>query len=159
MKTPAGYPPTRHSTQSPHRTAGTQKHSTTSTQHNFKLKSWKQQQEHSSTTTDQGQIRNRFAKQKTREITRAPKPSTQSDRPVPNAKRDCCETVWPLMVGCQAGREVDPEVLGLSEGCGALSRIYVESGEICSRGVLRKTVSHRGEPPSMTSNFGRIYHF
>jgi len=154
MKTPAGYPPTRHSTQSPHRTAGTQKHKTTS-----KLKSWKQQQQDSSTTTNQEQTKNRFAKQKTREITRAPKPSTRSDRPVPNAKRDCCETVWPLMVGCQAGREVDPEVPGLSGCCGALSRIYVESGARCSRGVLRKTVSHRGEPPSMTSNFGRIYHF
>ncbi len=54
MKTPAGYPPTRHSTQSPHRTAGTQKHKTTS-----KLKSWKQQQQDSSTTTNQEQTKNR----------------------------------------------------------------------------------------------------
>lgn len=61
MKTPAGYPPTRHSTQSPHRTAGTQRHGTTSIRcHRIRL--WfppKLQRNDNETTTSQKHVRNK----------------------------------------------------------------------------------------------------
>ena len=61
MKTPAGYPPTRHSTQSPHRTAGTQKHKTTSNSNrgNSSSKTAAQQQIRNRPDTDQEQTRYR----------------------------------------------------------------------------------------------------